>query len=82
LKATTSQSSPIPRHKSCQSAKEVGRNRPHANAKENAHSLTRQKRDGHSPSRAVMQWFASHDPGDAEIMASKSGFQESRLAAA
>jgi hypothetical protein len=29
----------------------------------------------------VMQWFASHDPGDAEIMA-KSGFQESRLAAA
>jgi hypothetical protein len=29
-----------------------------------------------------MQWFASHDPGDAEIMASKSGFQESRLAAA
>jgi len=28
-----------------------------------------------------MQWFASHDLGDAEIMASKSGFQESRLAA-
>jgi hypothetical protein len=36
----------------------------------------RRKRDRHSPSRAVMQWLASHDLGDAEIMASKSGFQE------
>jgi hypothetical protein len=37
---------------------------------------------GYSLSRVVTQWLASHDLGDAEIMASKSGFQESRLAAA
>jgi hypothetical protein len=31
---------------------------------------------GYSPSRAVMQWLACHDLGDAKIMASKSRFLE------
>jgi hypothetical protein len=69
LKATTPPSSPIPRRKSRQPAKEVGPNGPRANAK--AYSLTRRKRDRYSPSRAVMQWWACHDLGDAEIMGIK-----------